>query len=115
MNKLETINESISEIREILGAECAHISELPDLIRGLNTSGAGYTTAFVFSSVPNPIVPTAKTIDLSTGLVNDLNSEWSQTGFTTGVSTFSLRSSNIADANWMTFAIFDPQGNIKTD
>lgn len=77
MNKIETINQSISEIREILGAECANISELPSLVRNLTNdiSKNGYTTAFVFSSESNPSLPTSEGLDTTTGLVSGLSSE----------------------------------------
>lgn len=112
--KLETINNSITEIREIVGAPCANISELPDLVRSLSSAGGGlgggYMTAFAFSSLTSPNTPSGNTLDTSTGYVTDLDSDWSQTGFR-AASTYSLRSTTVeTSANWMTFAIFDPEG-----
>lgn len=71
MNKLETINSSITEIREILGAECASVGQLPDLVRTLSeeASKSGYTTAFLFSTESNPNIPTGGSLDTTTGLV----------------------------------------------
>lgn len=75
--KLEIINESISEIRDILGADCTNISELPHLVRNLseNAEKSGFTTVFAFSSFNNPTKPTSVTIDTKTGLINGLNEE----------------------------------------
>ena len=71
MNKLQAINESISEIREILGAECVNVSELPDLVRKISNdpTRSGFTTAFVFSSESHPNTPTGGSLDTATGLV----------------------------------------------
>lgn len=71
MDKLNVINKSINEIREILGEECANIEQLPDMIRSLATdpSRSGFTTAFVFSSESYPNTPTSGSLDTATGLV----------------------------------------------
>ena len=105
--KLEIINESISEIRDILGADCTNISELPHLVRNLseNAEKSGFTTVFAFSSFNNPTKPTSVTIDTKTGLINGLNEEWSQTSLKTN-------SNSEGDYVWMSFAIFDSVGNI---
>lgn len=118
MDKLQIINDSISEIRDILDADCANITELPELVRVLkeDPSRNGFTTVFVFSSLANPGVPTAKSLNTSTGLIADLDSGWSQTGFQS-TSVYQMRNNIVEDAdfNWMSFAIFDPSGNKVTD
>lgn len=116
--KLQIINDSVNEIRDILGVECANISDLPGLIRNWGVSGgegggAGYTTVFAFSGENYPAIPTASMLNLETGLLDDLDVEWSQTEFKKA-STYSLRSSSDDVANWVSFAIFDPLGMIKT-
>lgn len=75
MNKLEIINKTISEIRETLGAECANIEDLPDMIKQLATdpSKSGFTTAFVFSSESHPNAPTGGSLNTTTGLVVDID------------------------------------------
>ena len=74
MNKLEIINESISEIRDILGAECANIEDLPEMVKQLadDPARSGFTTAFVFSSESSPIRPEGGKLNTETGLVEDL-------------------------------------------
>jgi len=77
-NKLNIIENSVSEIREILGAECASIDQLPELIRsqiGTSAVGSGNSTAFLFSNSNYPGKPTGNTLDLQTGLVTNPGSE----------------------------------------
>jgi hypothetical protein len=68
---LEVINESVNEIREILGAECATIDELPAMVRALSESASkgGFTTAFIFSVNSNPNRPTGGSFNATTGSV----------------------------------------------
>lgn len=76
MNKLEIINDTIADIRDILGAECANIEELPGLIENLQTKASnngGFTTAFVFSSDTNPTIPTEGVLNTTTGVVEGLD------------------------------------------
>lgn len=77
MNTLENINKSISEIRELLGEECATIEELPGLIKSIveDPSKSGYTTSFVFSSSTNPNTPSGGTFNTETGLVDGLDGD----------------------------------------
>lgn len=74
MDKLQTINKSITEIREILGEKCANINQLPSLVKTLADKAAmgGFTTVFVFSSDLYPNVPTGGSLDTTTGLVMGL-------------------------------------------
>ena len=72
MNKdLETINKTVNEIREILNAECAPIDQLPEMVNDLSQTAtkSGFTTAFIFSTKPNPNMPTGGSLDTTTGLV----------------------------------------------
>ena len=71
MNKINIINNSINEIREILGQDCADIEQLPDLVRELveDPSRNGFTTVFVFSSDSNPNIPSGGSLDTTTGMV----------------------------------------------
>ena len=114
MDKLNVINKSINEIREILGEECANIEQLPDMIRSLATdpSRSGFTTAFVFSSESYPNTPTSGSLDTATGLVVGLEDGWSQ-GIEERAVTYSMRS--VPTTNWMSFAIFDPSGERVTE
>lgn len=77
MNKLETINKTLTEIREILGAECANIEELPELVSALyeKTARGGFTTSFVFSSNSNPTLPVGGKLNIITGLIEGLNGD----------------------------------------
>jgi hypothetical protein len=77
MDKLNIINKSISEIRSLIGAECASIEELPELIKNhLGDSNRGMsTTAFVFSAKDSPVLPTSSSLDVSTGLILDLEED----------------------------------------
>ena len=113
-DKTEIVYEAINGIREALDAQCTPISELPEMVRTLvnDTSRNGLTTAFVFSSVASPTIPSAKKIDLTSGLIKDLDEGWSQTGV--GTSTYNVRRSQ-SDTTWMSFAIFDAAGEILTD
>lgn len=106
MNKLETINKTLTEIREILGAECANIEELPELVSALyeKTARGGFTTSFVFSLNSNPTLPVGGKLNIITGLIEGLNGDWSQT----------IQSDFKSDI-WMSFAIFDAEGVKKTD
>ena len=92
-DKTEIVYEAINGIREALDAQCTPISELPEMVRTLvnDTSRNGLTTAFVFSSVASPTIPSAKKIDLTSGLIKDLDEGWSQTGV--GTSTYNVRRS----------------------
>lgn len=74
MSKLETINKSISEIRNILGEECVDIEQLPNLIRNIvnDSSRSGFTTTFLFSNDLNPTLPVGGTFNIETGLVEEL-------------------------------------------
>jgi hypothetical protein len=73
-NQLEIINKSVNEIREILNAKDAAIYELPDMVKALSEKAAnsGFTTAFIFSTESNPIVPTGGSLDATTGLVTNI-------------------------------------------
>lgn len=74
-NKTEIIYDAIQEIRTAVNAECIPIDELPKKVKELaeESANSGLTTAFVFSGTSNPNRPTANTLDLATGLVNDLD------------------------------------------
>lgn len=117
MNKLQIINESISEIRDILNADCTSVTELPDLVRNLvnDPSKSGYTTAFVFSSELQPNTPTGGSLDTTTGLVVGVEEGWSQR-VEEKTTTFKSRSiSEPSSTNWMSFAIFGPSGERVTE
>ena len=75
MNKLQVINESISEIRNILGAECANIEDIPELVKQLaeDPSKSGFTTSFVFSFEKAPGNPEGGKLNTETGLIEDLD------------------------------------------
>lgn len=75
-NKTEIIYEALDEIRDILGAECATVEELPGLVRNVvnDPARSGFTTSFIFSSENNPNFPTADALDTQTGLVSNLDS-----------------------------------------
>lgn len=104
-NKINIINNSINEIREILGQNCADIEQLPDLVRELveDPSKNGFTTAFVFSSNSNPNIPSGGSLDTTTGMVIGLEEGWSQ------------QINSKASAIWMSFAIFNPSGERITE
>ena len=92
--KLEIINDTLEEIRDILEVpECASIEEIPSILKGVlgDPSRNGYTTVFAFSSYVMPEKPTANTLDVSTGMVTGLDEAWSQEGFKSAISTYSLR------------------------
>ena len=103
-NKTEIIYEALDEIRDILGAECTPIDELPDVVRSVvnDPKRGGFTTVFLFSAEKNPVTPSATTLDVSTGLVDNVDDGWSQTSFS------GSKTSNV----WMSFAIFNPSGDI---
>lgn len=105
MSKLDTINKSITEIREILGEECASIEQLPDLVRNIayDPTRSGFTTAFVFSLESHPNTPTGGSLDTATGLVIGLEEGWSQ------------QINSKVSAIWMSFAIFNPSGERITE
>ena len=112
MSKLDTINKSITEIREILGEECASIEQLPDLVRNIayDPTRSGFTTAFIFSSESHPNTPTGGSLDTATGLVVGVEGEWSQR-VEERETTFRMRSTPETSVNnWMSFAIFNPAG-----
>lgn len=75
MNKnLKTITDAVNEIRELVGSECAHISDLPEMIKNsVGKNCSNHTTAFVFSSNPISNKPTANRINIETGLIEDLD------------------------------------------
>lgn len=110
-NNLENINKSISEIRELLGEECATIEELPDLIKSIveDPSKSGYTTSFIFSSSTNPNTPSGGTFNTETGLVDGLDGDWSST-----VGNSKMKSASLSPS-WMSFSIFNPSGIQVTD
>lgn len=113
MNKnLEIINKSVNEIREIVGARCAHISDLPKIIQALkDNSGSGYSTVFVFSDNSFlPETPSASKLNIETGLLEDLDEGWSQTSTKTTIT----RSVNNT-STWMSFSIFNHIGDRVID
>lgn len=102
--KLQTIYKVTQQIREIVDDECIPLEDLPeaikDKLREGGAGGSGFTTAFAFSST-NSIAPTSEKMNMSTGLVENLDEGWSQTN-TTG-----------ADHQYMSYAIFDGWGDIQ--
>lgn len=108
MDKLHVINNSLSNIREILGEDCAHIQELPNIVQFLKDDSTknGHTTSFVFSTQSSPNQPSGSSLDTTTGLVTDLESGWYQTN------NIESKSQN---QMWMSFAIFDSLGNRTTE
>lgn len=74
MDKLKKINDSIKEIRDMFGADCLSIDELPGLVRDMTIGSGkgGFTTAFVFSSEDNPVTPTGGKMDITTGVLSGL-------------------------------------------
>ena len=108
--KLNKINTSITEIRSILGEECASIEQLPSFVKNLadNAARSGFTTAFIFSSKNNPKIPTGGSLDTTTGLVVNIDEDWSQRVGVKNVDTadYDLETSDI----WMSFAIFNSSG-----
>ena len=108
MDKLHIINNSLSNIREILGEDCTHIQELPNVVQFLKDDATknGHTTSFVFSTQPSPNQPSGSSLDTTTGLVTDLESGWYQTN------NIESKSQNQV---WMSFAIFDSLGNRTTE
>lgn len=113
MNKLELINNSVNEIREILGVECAPVEALPEMIRQIaeDPSRSGLSTIFVWSTDDAPGDPNSNKLDVATGILSDLSDEWSQD--IQNASTYSLR--RVEDPKiWMSSAIFDPVGTRLT-
>jgi hypothetical protein len=102
MNKLETIAKEIAEIRAALDAECAPIEEISDMVEDLvnDPSKNGLSTIFVFSET-GLNKPTATNLNVTTGLIENLDLEWSQVGINTQ-----------SDFIWMSLAIFDASGKI---
>lgn len=114
-SKLNQIYQSIEDIRKALGdeAECVPIDELAGMITKLtdDPTRSGFTTTFMFSNDENPNIPQETRLNVNTGLVED-SSGWSQTDF--GSATYAMRSQS-NDTNWITFAIFGPDGSQKTE
>lgn len=108
MDKLHVINNSLSNIREILGEDCTHIQELPNIVQFLKDDATknGHTTSFIFSTQSSPNQPSGSSLDTTTGLVTDLESGWYQTN------NIESKSQNQV---WMSFAIFDSLGNRTTE
>lgn len=108
--KLHKINNSITEIRNILGEECATIEQLPGFVKTLadNSARSGFTTAFIFSYKDNPNVPTGGSLDTTTGLVVNIDEDWSQrvNAENTVLKNYDLNS----NTQWMSFAIFNSSG-----
>jgi hypothetical protein len=75
MNKLEQINKSITEIREMLGEDCTPISELPEKVKDVveHVARGYFTTAFVFSKESNPTKPSGGKLNVVTGLVEGIS------------------------------------------
>lgn len=105
MDRLEQINKSITEIREILGAECAPITDLPEKVRTLSEQAVrgGFTTVFVFSGDSNPNKPSGGSLNTITGLVEGLDGNWTQSVVAGQRNVF------------MSFAIFSPEGVLSND
>ena len=76
MNKLETIYTQIERIRTALGMDCSSIEEVADAVEAManDTSRSGLTTVFVFSN-SGYNKPTATTMNMRTGEVEDLDEE----------------------------------------
>lgn len=102
--KLQTIYKVTQQIREIVDDECIPLEDLPeaikDKLREGGAGGSGFTTAFAFSST-NSIAPTSEKMNISTGLVENLDEGWSQTN------------TNGTDHQYMSYAIFDGWGDIQ--
>lgn len=107
MEKLKIINDAVAGIRTALNADCAYITELPALVQGVvnNMGGSGYTTSIVFSNKEErPNVPTASILDINTGLVKELDEDWSH-----------MPSETESPYVWVSFAIFNPVGFIMSE
>ena len=119
-NEIETIQIAVDDIRQKIAevfpeASCVNISELPEYLDQMKNTGVGsYSTVFLFSGKEDPEDPVRTTLNVNTGFLEgeDINNDWSQTSFTS--STYSLRSVT-TDANWMTFALFNPNGEMVTE
>jgi hypothetical protein len=74
--KLQTIYKVTQQIREIVDDECIPLEDLPEAIKDKlkegGAGGSGFTTAFAFSST-NSIAPTSEKMNMSTGLVENLD------------------------------------------
>lgn len=105
MDRLEQINKSITEIRKILGAECAPITDLPEKVRTLSEQAVrgGFTTVFVFSGDSNPNKPSGGSLNTTTGLVEGLDGNWTQSVVAGQRNVF------------MSFATFSPEGVLSND
>jgi hypothetical protein len=79
-NKIKIIHDAVDEIRNIVNAKCVPISKLPEVVENYtnNEVGGGLTTIFLFSTELAPSIPTANSIDISSGIVNDLDEGWNQ-------------------------------------
>lgn len=108
MNKLEQINRAVNDIREMVGASCTPISELPAAVAewGETNIGGGFTSAFVFSTKLSPVIPDTTELDMETGLVKELGEDWFQTTSTSATRN-SLQQTNTV---WLTYAVFNSEG-----
>lgn len=119
-NEIETIQIAVDDIRQKIAkvfpeASCVNISELPDYLDQMKNTGVGsYSTVFLFSGKEDPEDPVRTTLNVNTGFLEgeDINNDWSQTSFTSSI--YSLRSVS-TNANWMTFALFNPSGEMVTE
>lgn len=117
MDKLEKINEAVNEIREILNVECASIEDLPNMVRQLaeDPSRGGFTTSFIFSSNVNNPTPSECVLN-SDGLVEGLDgSGWFQTEPLLKESRMLKSVDNSDEKILMSFAIFGPSGDQRTE
>lgn len=107
-NRIQLIYESLQLIRQALygdSNECAPIDVVVEDVAGLaaNPLRIGYSPVIVFSNESNPEKPTANKLTIETGLVANLDESWTQTEL--------IESGSV----WMSFAIFDPYGDIAID
>lgn len=107
-NKTQIIHKNLQSIREALYGDenaCVTIDQVAEDVARLaaESSAGGLTTAFVFSTDIKSNRPMGGTLDLNTGLVEGVEG-WSQTIITSNV-----------DDLLMSFAIFNPEGEIVTD
>ena len=93
-DKIEIIYEEVQKMRSALGmteevdetGKCKNtIYDVTNKVIELanDTSRNGLSTIFVLSSKASPSIPTADTINLSTGLIEELDEDWTQTGSVT--------------------------------
>lgn len=110
MDKIKVINSELNKIRTSMGMECEPLEEVVNAVVEMaeDTSRSGLTTVFVFSSTGRSL-PTATSINMRTGAVEDLDEEWTQDMETS--STYSLRGGDFG-AVYMSKAVFDASGNI---